>query len=527
MAPTARTRKGVRARRRPPPRRSPARRPAPTQAQRAEATRFRRSLTLIGLSIVAPGSAQLLRGNQRVGKLALSVWAGLIVVVLLVAWRTSMNDLAKLAVKPWLLTSFQVLAFGLAIAWGVLVVDAWRLGRPPGLNRKHRLIMVGTTLAVVGLVAAPFVVAARYAEAAHDLVVSMFPSGDVAAASDSRLNILLLGIDSGKGRAGVRPDSINVVSVDVLNGEPALISLPRNLEKARFPGGTPAAQKFPKGFSGEGDRSDYLLNATWTYGEENPDLFEGPSGPGPTAVKQAVEGTLGIKVHYYVAVDLMGFRNLVDALGGVTINVNEELPIGDKGRVLEPGLQKLDGYHALWYARSRETTSDYDRMARQRCVIGAFMKEADPRSVLANFLELTDASASTVTTDIPQQDLSNLVDLAFEAKRQPVMTLQLVPPLVVPADPDIELIQQRTDELLAGSGRPAATRPAEASAAPAEMSEKADDGPAASGAGTSADDRSGGEAGPDGAPADAADEAEDDAIQGDEPVDISSACSYE
>ncbi len=422
------------------------------------------------MSVAAPGSAQLLRGNQRMGKIALSVWGAVICIVLFVAWRTSMNDLAKMAVQPWILTSFQIIAFILALAWVVILIDAWRLGHPPGLNRRHRLIVVAATLGLAVLVSTPFVVAARYAEAAHDLVVSMFPSGEAAAASNGRLNILLLGMDSGDGRAGARPDSIHVLSVDVLTGEPALISLPRNLEKARFPSGSPAAAEFPRGFAGDGDRSEYLLNATWTYGEANPEMFPGPSGPGPTAVKQAVQGSLGIKVHYYVAVDLMGFRNLIDALGGVSINVQEELPIGDKGRVLEPGVQRLDGYHALWYARSRESTSDYDRMARQRCVLGALMNEADPRSVLINWMELADASADMITTDIPRQDLGNLVDLAFDVRGQELMTLQFVPPVIVPADPDFALIADQTADLLNGAGRPAEDPPAETVEASGEPS---------------------------------------------------------
>jgi LCP family protein required for cell wall assembly len=478
----------------------------------------------MAMSVVAPGSAQVLRGNQRFGKIALAVWGALILIVLLVAWRTSMNDLAKLAVQPWILTTVRLTAFALALAWVVVLIDAWRLGHPPGLNRKHRLIMVAATVGLAVIVSTPFVVAARYAEAAHDLVVRMFPSGEVAAASNGRLNILLLGADSGVGREGTRPDSIHVASIDVLTGEPALISLPRNLERARFPSGTPAAAEFPQGFSGEGDRSEYLLNATWTYGEANPELFEGASEPGPTAVKQAVEGTLGIKIHYYVAVDLMGFREIIDALGGVTLHVNELLPIGDKGRMLEPGLQTLDGYHALWYARSRESTSDYDRMARQRCVLGALFNEADPRSVLMNFLEVADASVETVSTDIPRQDLANLVDLAFEAKDQELMTLQFVPPLIVPADPDFTFIAEQTAQLLSGAGRPDESTQAAGAGESAEAEQEG--GPpstASSGSAEgSADDASPG-ADPE-APADSeADEAESDG----EPIGVSTVCSYE
>lgn len=515
----------------PDPRRVRARREAiaALRAKRAEAARFRRSATLVAMSVVAPGSAQLVAGHKKTGKIALGVYGGLIGVLLLVLWLVPLQDLAGLAVRPWLLTAFKLLAFGVAAAWVVLLLDAWRLGHPPGLSQKHRLIMIGATLALAAMVSAPFVVAARYATAAHDAVVEMFPSGQVAAASDGRLNILLLGVDAGDGRVGVRPDSINLVSVDVRTGEPAMISLPRNLENARFPDGTPADAEFPRGFSGDddSDESDYMLNATWTFGEENPELFEGPSGAGPTAVKQAVEGTLGIPVHYYVAVDLQGFRDIIDAIGGVTIRVNEELPIGDKGRVLEPGLQELDGYHALWYARSRESSSDYDRMARQRCVIGALVNQADPQTVLANFIELADASKSVITTDIPRQDLANLVDLALKAKDEEITSLQFVPPLIVPADPDIGLIHDEVDALLSGDAEPAqeeepGDEPTEAAEEPAadEPTEESRDEPA---------DESSDE--PTDEPSDQQDSGEDDA--GDEeadetePVEMSSACSYE
>ena len=503
---------------------------AALRAERAEARRFRRSLTLVGLSVVAPGSAQFIAGHRKTGKIALAVAGGLVTLAALIAWLVPMQDLAGLAVKPWLLTGFKIIAFGMAIAWAALIVDAWRLGHPPGLNQKHRLIMVGATIALAGLVSTPFVVAARYATAAHDAVVEMFPSGEVAAASDGRLNILLLGVDAGDGRVGVRPDSINLVSVDVRTGEPSMISLPRNLEKARFPPGSPADDEFPRGFDGDGDRSDYLLNATWTYGEEHPELFDGASGPGPTAVKQAVEGTLGIPVHYYVAVDLDGFRDIIDAIGGVTLRVNEELPIGDKGRVLEPGLQELDGYHALWYARSREGSSDYDRMARQRCVIGALMREADPPTLLANFLDLAEASKSMITTDIPREDLSNLVDLALKAKDAEITALQFVPPLIAPADPDFDLIAERTSDLLNGDIDVASA------AQPADDSGAAD-GSGGDGSGGDAEDDASGEGDP------AADDGDDDSVgeapaydeageDGDapnasEPVEVSSACSYE
>jgi LCP family protein required for cell wall assembly len=437
---------------------------------------------LVGLTVVAPGSAQMIAGNRRFGKTVLQVWAGVVVAVALIAWRVPMDTLASLAVRPWLLTTFKVLAFGVALAWIALLVDAWRLGHPPGLTRKHRLIVLGTTLALIGLVATPFIVAARYASAAHDAVVSMFPSGQVAAASDGRLNILLLGADAGDGREGNRPDSIHVVSLDVRTGRPVLVSLPRNLEKARFPSGTPMAEAFPRGFSGDGDRSNWMLNATWTYGVANPEMFPGTDEPGPVAVMQAVEGTLGIPIHYYLTLDLQAFTDLVDAVGGVTINVERDLPIGERGRVLEAGVRKLSGYETLWYTRSRTGSDDYDRMARQRCAMGAMLQELDPGTVLQNFLALVEASASLVKTNIPHQQLPDLVEAAWQAKDVPMTSLQLVPPLIIPADPDVNVI---ADEVQAAFASSLADEPADAagdeSADDADGADGADAGAAASG----------------------------------------------
>ena len=407
------------------------------------------------------------------------LWAGLIVAGGLVLWLVPVDALAGLFVRPWLLTLLKIVLFVIGVGWIALVVDAWRLGHPPALSRGHRLVMVAATLAICGLVVTPLVVTARYASAAHDAVVALFPSGEAAVASDGRLNILLLGADAGAGRVGVRPDSINLVSVDVGSGRSVLVSLPRNLEKARFPEGTAAAQRFPDGFSGDGDREEWMLNATWTYGEANPDLFPGSAGPGVTAVEQAVEGTLGLPGHYFVVVDLDGFRDLVNALGGVTIRITEEIPIGETGRSLEPGLRRLDGYETLWYARSRTGASDYARMSRQRCVLGAILREADPGTVLSNFTGLADASTSLLTTNIPVGQLPELVELAWKAKDLPITTLQLVPPLISPADPDFAAIAEHVDDAVSASRTGDAAPVASAEETPAATTE-ASEQPAAS-----------------------------------------------
>ena len=208
--------------------------------------------------------------------------------------------------------------------------------------------------------------------------------------------------------------------------------------------------------------------------------------------------------------------------------MNEELPIGEKGRVLEPGLQELDGYHALWYARSREGSSDYARMARQRCVIGALVDQADPQTVLSNFIDLADASKSVITTDIPQQDLANLIGLAVKAKDQDITSLQFVPPLIVPADPDIGLIHDEVDALLDGDATPS-DQPTEEPAE--ESTEESADEPAEPPADENSDEPSSNDSEKDseddgGSDGDSA-AAPDDESGDTDPVEMSSVCSYE
>jgi anionic cell wall polymer biosynthesis LytR-Cps2A-Psr (LCP) family protein len=206
-----------------------------------------------------------------------------------------------------------------------------------------------------------------------------------------------------------------------------------------------------------------MINATWTFGAEHPELFPDAGDPGIEAVMQAVKGTVGLPVQYYVIVDMAGFSELIDAVGGVTIRVEDDLPIGQSGKVLEAGLRKLTGYEALWYARSRSGSNDYDRMGRQRCVLGAMARELDPGTVLQNFTALTDASSGMVTTNIPQQQLPQLVDVAWKVKDLPITSLQLVPPLIVPAEPDFGVISDEVDAAL-DSAR-AAARDAESNGA--------------------------------------------------------------
>ena len=146
---------------------------------------------------------------------------------------------------------------------------------------------------------------------------------------------------------------------------------------------------------------------------------------------------------------MAGFQQLIDALGGVTVNVPEDVPIhADEtfttvAEWIPAGEQHLDGYHALWYARSRHGTSDYDRMARQLQLQEAVLAQFNAANVLSKFQEIAAAGSQVVKTDVPQGMLGYFVDLASKTKELPIIDVPLVPDNGVdPEDPDYEYIRQ-------------------------------------------------------------------------------------
>ena len=108
-----------------------------------------------------------------------------------------------------------------------------------------------------------------------------------------------------------------------------------------------------------------------------PHILGKSANEGADAIKQAFEGATGLPVDYYVLINFQGFQQMVDAIGGVTVNINEPVAVNgdtDAGipptRYLQPGPdQHLDGFDALWFSRGRYGADDYQRMDRQRCMV--------------------------------------------------------------------------------------------------------------------------------------------------------------
>ena len=234
--------------------------------------------------------------------------------------------------------------------------------------------------------------------------------------------ILLLGTDEGPGNWGARTDTIILAAIQHGTGRAAAFGIPRNFTDLPLGG----KQRFRE-----------PLNALYGFARTKPARFPGGADPGATAVKQAVSRLLGIRVDYYALVNLRGFADLVDALGGVRIHVKERLVDSvtrpawgePKPRIdVRPGeVRHFYGREALAYVRSRKDSSDYSRMARQRCFLSAMADQLDPVRVLRNFGRLTTIVEDNVSTDVPLDRLPRLVRLVAGVDRAETLTVTFGP----------------------------------------------------------------------------------------------------
>ena len=436
--------------------------------------RFRRAVTLMLMTLVLPGSAQLVAGRKEVGRIAMRIWFGLVlsaVLVLLLA-LVSRSFVFWFVSNTFLLGLVRFALMGLAVGWALLLVDAWRIGEPLALRQRQRLAMVGINGLLCFSVAGSLLFASHVVSVQKDFLAAMFSSGPASGSHDGRFNILLLGGDSGADRWGLRPDSITVASVDENTGKTVLFGLPRNMLNFPFAKGSIMAEQFPQGYD---CGVTCELNSLATWAADHKPLFKGVANPGVEATTEAVEGITGLKINYYAMVNLMGFQKMVDAVGGVTLNVRDRIPIGGIGApvtgYIKPGKRKLNGFQTLWFARSRVAADDYSRMARQKCVMNAMLQQLSPQKVVLKFENIAKASEDLISTDVPLSEVDRFIQLALKARSQPIRTVSFVPPLISTSHPDIAKIQQTVQAALSpkkatkavsatGSTKDKATKPA-------------------------------------------------------------------
>ncbi|GGB79613.1 transcriptional regulator [Knoellia flava TL1] len=411
---------------------------------------------LTALSTVLPGAGLL--GTRRRG-FGMALLAGTLLLGALVvfyAWRKGVVVAAlDLAVRPRMLVMLLVATVVGALLWcaGILLTARETAPRGPGTGWRALFAAVCCLLVLV-----PAANAVRYLGIQHDVVGVLTggnPEGDDGTASawadKPRVNVLLLGSDAADSRVGVRTDSMMVASIDTERGDTVLFSLPRNLERVPIPDSNPLSTLYPNGYDC-GD--ECLLNGIWTLATDHSDLFPGNPNPGLTSTRDVIGEILGLTIDRTLVVNLRGFQSLVDAMGGVDIDVKERVCVscklvngrvvfvGDKREWIELGPQRLDGYHALWYARSRAGSDDFSRMRRQRCVAGAIIDQADPVKLLRNYPDLAKVVRRNLTVDIPTSELPAWAELVGTVQDTgSIRSLPITNKVVRVAKPDFDKIR--------------------------------------------------------------------------------------
>ncbi len=228
-----------------------------------------------------------------------------------------------------------------------------------------------------------------------------------------RLNILLIGSDQRPGDGTYNTDTLIVVSIDPKTKQVAMFSLPRDSTNIPLPAGP-----LSNAYGGVYDRK---INSLFTAVRGRGDLVPGTSRTrGYNGLKMVLGNLYKLDIKYFVEVNFTGFKRVVDAMGGVTINVqvpvlddNYPSDTGRSSRVYIPaGIQHMTGSEALVYARSRHGSDDFDRGARQQRVLTSIREQANVAQLIPRIPELLAAFKSTVKTDIPQSQLAKLAGLA-------------------------------------------------------------------------------------------------------------------
>ena len=253
------------------------------------------------------------------------------------------------------------------------------------------------------------------------------PSGQPDLQAGDRVNILLVGVDSAPGRTTQLTDTMLVVSLDPHGTASAMISVPRDLYGAPLPDGTPYNQK---------------LNSLMVVASTHPHQF--PLG-GVGTLKATIGKLLGVQIHYFAAINLLGFKKTVDSIGGVDITVTQAVSdptyVNEYGRrvgfYIRPGTYHMNGHTALAFVRSRKGAgdSDFTRADRQQQLLTAIRDKLTAGNLLLALPGLLDAVKNTIATDVPEGQIAELARAVQGADMSQLQRIVLQPPEFMHADP--------------------------------------------------------------------------------------------
>ena len=440
------------------------------------------------LGSILPGTGLVAAGRRGLGLAILAanvVLAGGLFAALYIG---GIDGIITFATSPGRLLLAAVALIVGVVLWALVVLFTHAsLRRYAHLTLPQRALSSGLVVAIVALVLIPAARAADYTLIAKDLTTSAIFSSDSSNGTTTnsrpnvtkadpwatipRVNVLMLGSDAGSDRTGIRTDTVILASIDTKTGRTVLFSLPRNLQGVPFPAGSRQAADYPGGYRCP-DQS-CMLNALWQFGVEHKAQYypnaKSDFDAGYTAIKDGVEQTLGLTVDTYAIVDMKGLTQFIDAIGGVTVPITEKLAVGGahdgNGNIteypktyLKPGVQHLNGYYAMWYARSRFNTDDYSRMIRQRCLLGYVSDQTDPIAVLKAFPKIAKAAKSNIRTGIAPDALAAWADLALRVQKGGISSLAFTNKVLgSTADPDFAFIKERVQKAITTKPKPRPT----------------------------------------------------------------------
>ena len=396
------------------------------------------------LSFLWPGLGQLYEGRRRPALF----FAVPVLIVTGLALAQALRGLDVLAVE--LITP----TFALTVLVLVLLLGAWRLvsmadamaasGRPHVWRRRSSTAVLVILSAIVLLTHGA---AAYYAYSLYDAGSSIFvgdakpstssasdgsgapapsdnsidfqgPPLETPPTASSRINVLFTGIDSGNGRDHALNDTMLIASIDPTTKKVDMVSFPRDISNFQL---------------WDGRRFTGKLNSLMTYARLHPGEF--PDGAVGTLTRE-LGYLLGVPIYYYAAINLDGFKQMVDLVGGVDITYDQTIDDpsyiwedgAPNGFFLAAGTHHLDGRHALAFVRTRKADSDFARAARQQILLVALRKELTRPSMLPKIPALLKAAAQTVRTDFPPGQAADMVALVRGTEDAPIQRFVLGPP---------------------------------------------------------------------------------------------------
>jgi LCP family protein required for cell wall assembly len=250
-----------------------------------------------------------------------------------------------------------------------------------------------------------------------------------------RVNILLLGVDQRPNEEGPwRSDTMILVTVDPRSMTAGALSIPRDLY-VEIPG-----------------YGEQRINMAHFLG----DAYDYPGG-GPALTMKTVEYNLGVPVHYYIRINFQGFREVIDYLGGITVDVEEEIwdyryPDGQYGYTtihIPAGTQLMDGRTALQYARTRHSGTDFDRLRRQQQVLMAIRKKALRLDLVPKIPALAKTMGQMVSTNLQLGEVVTLAQIASQIDAEDIHFAVIDETMTVPIvlDDGAEVLFPKRDKI--------------------------------------------------------------------------------